>query len=438
MAAQQDHFIEGLEKMSKRIQDMKIIRKEIHCDVWFLNKIKKESWGGCAPIDIPIETSPSGSVKMGECLPEDPAKGSFEKGECKDIGSIWGSLCLDAKSLRCYGQVGKESYVSLLRDQLPALSRKMIKTVDRMIINDGTITQVTANPMDYDGQDAGSIVAGTADGCLFVRCPDELCLKEELEISSVSLPTPIKVYVNAIDCTSHKITFQTNKPDGTAPVLADLSVFEDVTTDEVFIRSCGYAESEACGELFGSIESCLFKGDTLYGVRRDQVPQFQSQCYDLSEKINPANALSLVFKLMYRHMDRCSAKDSLELLVPYRFFAVIAQELQHQKQYDNSDHPKAFYGYTSVCIVTPRGQIKITAVPKMPEDRIWCLDFSTWKWMGDTGTNDIEGPAGQPKWHRERGCTYRYYRDIQFKGKLICKMPKNNFKINIGNSYDDC
>lgn len=438
MAATQDHFIEGLEKMSKTIQDEKLIRKEIHCKSWFLNKIKKKYWGGCAPIEIPVETSPAGTVSMGECLPEDPHKGSFDIGRCEKIGRITGSLCLDSKSLRCYGQVGKESYVSLLKDQLPALAKRMLKTVDNLIINDGTVSTVIANPYPVGEADAGTITAGTADGCLYVHCPDEFCPGQQYEISSITLPTPIKVYVTEVCCVSHKVTFQTNKPDGTAPVPADLSIFDTATPgEEVYIRPCGFAAQEACGNMFGSIESILYKGDTLFGINRKKVPQFQSMRYDLSKTITSANALHLVYKTLFKHMDRCSAKDSYELLVPYRFWSVLAEELQHSKEYDNGDC-EAFIGYSEITYKSPRGRIKITAVPKMPQDRIWCLDFSTWEWYGDTATKDLDGPMGQPKWHRERGCQYLYYRDIEFSGKLINKSPKNNFTIYIGNNYDDC
>lgn len=436
--ATQDHFIEGLNKMAKVIQDEKLIRQEVECKSWFMDKIKKRYYAGCSEIKFPMQFSDAGTISMGECLPEDPWKGSYDLGTCSKLGKISGSLCLDEETLRCYGKINKESYIGLIGDDLRRMSERMVRMVDNLLVNDGTVTQVIANPVAVDGNPAGTLTAGDSlsQGCIFVRCPEEFQRGHQYEISSEGLPTPLKVYVTSIDCNAYSVCFQTNPVDGTAAVPAVLAPY-DTAVETIYIRPCGFSEQAACGNMFGSINDCLFNGDTHFGIDRNLSPMLQGQEYDISETITAATALTDLYKIMYRIQERCGSNE-MEFMVPYRLFRVLAQELQHSKDYENRDE-KAFYGYTSICLLGPAGRIKITAVPKMPEDEIKFLDFSSFMWFGDSSVKDPEGPgSSQPAWHRERKCGYIYFRDVFFRGKLICTAPKKSGRIKIGLNYDNC
>lgn len=78
--AYESHFVEGLDKMSKTIQDHKLVTQECERESFVLSRVKnKMRWNGCAPHEIPLQTGWAGTISMDECLPESPKKSSYDK-----------------------------------------------------------------------------------------------------------------------------------------------------------------------------------------------------------------------------------------------------------------------------------------------------------------------------------------------------------------------
>lgn len=95
MALENEHYVDGLDKMSKIIQEERLIKNEVECKSFFLSKIRKKAWDGCGRYDIPFQFSSAGTITMDECLPMDPYKGSYDKGFCDKLAKISLSLCAD-------------------------------------------------------------------------------------------------------------------------------------------------------------------------------------------------------------------------------------------------------------------------------------------------------------------------------------------------------
>lgn len=74
------HPIEGLNLMSKTIQEHKLVMQECEERSFVMNRVKThKDWRGCSPYEIPLELSFGGTITMEQCLPENPAKSSYDK-----------------------------------------------------------------------------------------------------------------------------------------------------------------------------------------------------------------------------------------------------------------------------------------------------------------------------------------------------------------------
>ena len=437
MATGNNHYLEGLEKMSKTIQEEKLITQECERKAFVLGRVKKKGWNGCAPYELPLKTGSAGLVSMEECLPTSVFKGSYDKGIVQEQGEIHGSLCVDEKHLRCYKSINKESYIDLIGDDLGAISRRMTHNVDRMLLLDGTVAEVTSNRTIIGGAPVGTLPSGDSvvPGSLFVKCPKEFERGQKYEVSSVSLTTPLTVYVTAVNAQDSYIVFQTNPLDGTAAVPAVMAPYDSLT-EEVYIRPAGDKFQQDCGMAFNSLASNLFQGDW-YGVNRDASPLLRGDRYDISTA-TATNVTKKLLDVFYQRAEECS-QETMEVLVPYGLFGVLSKELENSKERTDKDKG-ARIGFRSVTFCLPEGDgdVKVTAVPKMKANTAWILDWDSWMWLGDTSTRDPEAPGSQPSWYRERNCGYLYWKDIYFRGKLVCRKPCDNAKIDLGDQYLIC
>lgn len=439
MAFGTDHGAEGLDKMSKAIQEEKLVTQACQRDTFVLNRVtKKKQWNGCAPYEIPVKTSRAGTVSMEECLPDAPYKGSYDKPIVTGQGEIHGSLCVEERDLRCYKTINKESYISLIGDDLIDVAKEMKYSVDRMLLLGGILDQVTSNPRKLGAADANTLASGdtVVPGSLFVKCPKQWQRGMQAEITSESITTPLKVYVTSVNAQDSYVVLQTNPVDSTAAVPAVMAPYDSLT-ERVFLRPCGYQAQADCGMGFGSLESNLFDGADYYGVSRDSSPIFRGDNYDIAG-VTPTNVIKKFSEIFYERAEECS-QDTMEVLVPYKLFRIFSQELENSKERYDKDK-KALVGFSTVSFCLPDGEapVKITAVPKMADDTAWILDWSTWMFLGDTQAKDPEAPSSQPSWYRERGCNYKYFKDIYFRGKLVSTRPCDNARIQLGTEYAVC
>lgn len=170
------HYIAGLDLMSKTIQDHKLVTQECETKSFVMSRVRnKMRWNGCAPHEIPLKTGNSGEISMEECLPTDVFKGAYDKMIIKNQGEIHGTLCVDNKNLRCYKEINKESYISLIGDDLQRISRRMVHYVDRGLLMSGAITEITSNPGVVAGAPVNTLDPGDSveAGSLFIKCPKE-------------------------------------------------------------------------------------------------------------------------------------------------------------------------------------------------------------------------------------------------------------------------
>lgn len=306
----------------------------------------------------------------------------------------------------------------------------MISYVDRMIMLDNTVAEVTANSTTLGGTvQPGDVTTGDnpVPGALFVKsCSVKEFQKGEVyEICSDNFPTPLKVYVSGINNTDNYVTFQTNEPDGSAPVPAVLAVY-DVSSDTVRIKPSGHTKAAECNSSFGSIDNCLgFDGsETIHGINRNQSPMLSGDLFDISTS-DGASILKDLSDVFAQMMEQCNSSENVEVMVSYAFFNFLSIELQHAKQYvqpvtgGTGTSDKAKFGYHALCFASPNGGlVTIRAVPKMKEDTAYVLDYSSFLWLGDSNYTEPHQPgSGQPKWYRERSCGYRYFRDVYFRGE---------------------
>ena len=421
----------GLDKMSKVIQEEKIVNHFVMKKSWFLNKIQKKTWNGKAPYECPMKLSPAGSISAGCVHDDDPWKGKFEKGQITGLGRFTGTLCLSSKELECYNKIDKESYVKLVGNDVQDLGERMVQNVDSILVN-SSVSDVIANPhVTVGGAAAGTITAGDALGNLYVRNPYVFSCGHKYEVYSDSQGA-LTVFVTSVDAAQQKITFQTNKvEDGVAAVPADLSAY-DTAAERVLIRTFGYTAELAKGNTVGDLHECLFGDGDLHGLPRSISPYMKGLDYDISAGITPANVLDRIYKKYFEIHEQCHKVGFREALVPYKLYYVLVSELQRSKEYVQRDS-KVSYGFQTVCMDGPFGELRFTPIPHMPEDEMLFIDFSSLMWLGSSSYFNPAAPSGNPGWHVERRSDcYVYFRDIYFKGRLICKSPGMNARIKLG------
>lgn len=436
-----DHTNAGLQKMQKIIQDEKLISCRIMKDSFLMNKIKKRSWSGCTRIDFPFELAEAGSINVGCYADENEIfKGKYDKGFIDSSGFISYALCVHQKDLIVHDAIDEESYIKLVGDQISNISKLMTSRVDNMLWNGGSLTTPIANPnVLADGTPAGGITTGDANGCIYVSKPEKLRCGDRVELTSATVPVPLVGYVSEIDVNSHKIKIVDTMPGLGAGAPVDLSSI-DVTASPK-IKPFGSYDAEQCGETFGSIDECLgLDGSaTLFGINRNVSPIFRGHEYDISADINPTNALDKLFETYYKMLERCMV-DEADMFVSYKFFAVLVKQLQYQKDYMTRDESKANFGFRSICLLGPSGQIRVTPIKCIPDERAYVLDMSSWMWYGDSGAQDPTAPNGKMKsWYDVRTTKgYKFIKDGSFQGKLVCKKPISNAVITLGRNWLAC
>lgn len=436
-----DHTNAGLNEMQKIIQDQKLITCRVMKDSFLMGKLKKRKWSGCTRVDFPFELAESGSIQMGCYADEDEIfKGKYAKGFCDKSGFMSYALCVYEKDLIVHDGVDEESYIKLVGDQISNISKLMTSRIDNMLWNGGSLTTPIANPEPLlDGTPAGAIVGGDSNGCIYVSKPEKLRCGDRVEIASAVVTVPIVGYVTKIDVNSHKITIEDTMPGlaGGAPV--DLSAI--LVANSPTIKPYGTYDSEQCGETFGSIDQCLgLDGSkTLFGIDRDKSPIFRGHCYDISADINPTNALDKLFETYYKMLERCMV-DEADMFVSYSFFALLVKQLQYQKDYMAKDESKANYGFRSICLLGPSGQIKVTPIKCIPNDKAYILNTDSWYWYGSSGVEDPKSPSGSYRgWYETRTTKgYKYIKDGGIWGKLVCTKPISNAVIKLGTNYLSC
>lgn len=421
------HFIEGLDLMSKNIQEHKLVMQECEERSFVMNRVKmKKDWRGCAPYEIPLELSFGGTITMEMCLPEEPAKAAYEKLIVREQGQISASLCVEERTLRKHKKIDKESFIQLFGTQLDQISRKMTRWVDRGLLLSGSVDEIVSNRAALNGNPRGTLPAGDSvvPGSLFVKCPKSFYRGDKFEIVSDTITAPLTVYVTSVNSADSYIVLQTNPVDQSAPVPAVLAGY--LLEDNVRLLPCGYTEQKECGMGFCSIDEALgFDGSTTYlGVDRSRSPILQGDIYDLTDVTGPTIVKELL-QVFYRRLEDCSS-ENMELLVPYALFAIIVQEFEYTKERDGKEKD-AVYGYRTIRFCTPEGEVRVTPIAKMREDKAYIIDWSTFMWLGDMSyKNPYEVGTTQPSWHRERGCSYTYFKDIYLHGKLVNVMPCKN------------
>lgn len=179
-----------------------------------------------------------------------------EKLEIKNFNGnklqISASLCIEERTLRKHKKVDKESYISLIGNQLDRISRKMHRYVDRGYLLDGAVDEVTSNVNAIDGNPARSLPPGDSivPGSLFVKCPKSFYRGDKFEIVSDTIPTPLTVYVTSVNSSDSYIVLQTNPVDESAAVPAALAGY--LLEDNVKLLPCGFTEQKNCGELLAA------------------------------------------------------------------------------------------------------------------------------------------------------------------------------------------
>lgn len=428
MGTQYSSVLTQLNKMTKDYQLEKITMDAIAKSTYAFDKIKKVSWSGVGGVNsgryqVPTQTAQETTVQVGSLeVAGNIHQGKYEKGYEDTSAEMWGALKFHEKELREHRNLD-QAWEKLIGNKVEQISDLMATRLEHQFLNGGAISRMIPDPA------TGAIVAGTAGGQFFVERPERFAIGEKLEVLS-DTQLPLEVYVFSINMNTNELVCSTNR---LTLVPVNLSAF--TVADNARIAVSGITN-----EPFLNLEHFLLPAgigagsNTIHNVLKSSAPIYQSQIFDAMNingvAMNDVNALSLLYKIYYRVKMQGKVKQP-EILVPLGLFAVIAESAQTYKDYSdkNGDITTAGYGFSSIKLTGPYGDMKVTALESLPHDKAYIIDFSTFRFAGRDILNDGR-ELGARDWHDVRTAQgYEYIKDICLVGKFICTHASKNAVI---------
>jgi hypothetical protein len=363
---------------------------------YFWNKIKKEQgWKG-GTIEIPIEGGEASSLRFGKLVrSNDISSGTYDLALCTSQPELWGALKFWEKDLERHDSL-EESYLKLVPNKLNQFIERKSERVSMCLLGDGSIAALTAN--------------GEADGEITVDHPEHFTLKEKVVIDD-SNSSPTEGYVVAINMETKKLTIHDARTGGSA---IDLTGYTTAQGAKVYLPD---EQSNGFLGLADYIFSATNGGsDSYFDKTKLSYPVLQAHQFSGSAWTK-ATILEDLFTVFYDTVQRGKGAAE-EMLVPFHVFKAVASELQENRDYVTADK-KAGYGFRSLNLIGPEGEMTITALRDMPATKSYILDWSCLEFRGDKFFERKRHLGGQ-EYHMERTEDgYVYIQDIKFYGQLI-------------------
>ena len=412
-----------LNKMTKDYQLEKITMDAIAKSTYAFDKIKKVNWAGESRYLVPSQTAQESTVQVGSLeVAGNIHQGKYEKGYEDVASELWGALKFHEKELRVHKNLD-QAFEVLIGDKVEQISDLMGTRIEQQFLNGGAISKMIPDPA------TGAIVAGTATGQFFVERPERFIVGEKLEVVSDTQPA-LEIYIFAIDMNTHELICSTNRA-----TLVPVSLTAYTVADNARIAVWGIT-----AEPFLNLENFLLPlgigagSNSIHNVLKASAPIYQAQSFDASNingvAMNDVNALQLLYKIYYR-VKMVGKVKMPEILVPMGLFAVIADSAQTYKDYNdkNGDLTTAGYGFSSIKLTGPYGDMKVTALESLPHDKAYIVDFASFRFAGRDILNTGR-ELGARDWHETRTPTgYEYIKDVCLVGKFICTHASKNAVI---------
>lgn len=386
----------------KRYQPYTLLIDTLKKKNYFWNTVRKsQGWKG-GILEVPFEGGEYSSLEMGQLTASsDVASAKYLMGTVSVPKELHGTMKFYEKDLDRHGDLEK-SYLEIVPAKVDQFIARMGERISIMLLADGAVAAATLD--------------GTAGGVLAVDRPEHFTLGEKVEIKDADTAA-VQGYVTAIDMAAKTIKVETARSAGAA---VNLSAFTVAAKAKVYIP--GASGNEGFTSLGSQLLSAANGGSTnIHGLAKSASPILQAQQHSGASM----TASNILDKLIDFHYDtvQLGKGEPNEILVSFAHFKAIAKKLEQGKASASLTEKSAGYGFRSVAIVGPQGELKITALRDMPTDRMYMLDWAGIDFHGDKFFERKRHLDGNEYFLERATSGYAYLVDTKFYGDLVVRAP---------------
>lgn len=393
-----------------------LMREEWAKRDYFYSKVEKEDgWvGGNLP--VPFEGAMASSVEFGALTAEnDISEYDYVRGNVSAQQEVWGTMVFNQRDLWEHGGPKEKTFLKILPQQLNHFMDQLKMKVSINLLSGPHLDVVT--------------VDGTAGGVLGVARPDRFTIGQKLTLIDGNT-AQANYYVIAIDMNDSTITLSATRGGAAADVSA-FTVAQSAKVYEVGVLVAGTPTNK-----FQSVGDALLSaanggGATLHGVSKVAYPFLQAQNIS-GAAISASNLLEKLFDAFNQVRVRARGSNAREFLMSYKHLGTAMKLIETQKGgfKVTADSRKASqYGWDEIEITSVKGTLKLVGIQEMPDDKIYIVDWDSFKFCSNGGFKDNVDPDGN-RYHKVRGTTgYKYIVDMALFGELVVKAPHKSAVI---------
>lgn len=394
----------------KRYRPINILKDEVKKrDYMFRNIKKDQKWKG-GRYQIPVMTGPATSVKFGQltaasAIDEVAEEMAYET----DYAEIMQSLIFNQKDLAA-GDNYEGSFIKVMMDTLEPASRTFKEIISHSLLLGSAIDSLTAN--------------GSASGVAAVNFPERFDL-DQLVILRNNDPAAAEYYVIAVDLNAKNITVSASRGGAAADISAYTIAKESkIHYDGTVNTSTGALQNSMNSLKDGLLSAANGGSASLHNLTKASFKQWQAHNEDLIGA-SAETLIEFLFKA-YVASARKGRGNPSEILVSYDNFQYIVNSLETNRRFSVSDQ-KSGYGFVSVKLLGPGGQLKITALREMDNDIAPIVDWNSFRLAGMRFFEPVKSPkSGDPVFEVRNVSGYQYIMDVAFYGNLIFYHPSYN------------
>lgn len=389
--------------MLKRYMPYSLLEEEMKKRMFFWDKVEKDNGWEEGVLEVPFVGNEASSLLWGSLTPQaDIAEADYVLGTVSVQPELWGTMIFNEKDLRRHVSMEK-SYLKILPGKIDQFVRHTAERVSIQLLDNGTVSKVTG-----DGQVGGTIT---------VARPYLFQLGERVEILDDDTAAPAATYITAIDVNSGVLTIEDARSGGSA---VDLSAYTVAANAKVQVLG---TDANGMTSLADQLLSAGNGGSaTIAGQTKADYPHLQARNIDGSG-FSASTLLDDVFDAHYDISERGKGNPT-EILMSMGNYKNIAKDIETNRRYAAGE-AKAGYGFRSTKLIGSSGDIVITALRDMPDDKMYFMDWSALKFYHPKNAFERKRTNGEEFFVIRATSGYQYVVDIRFAGDLIVHQPSH-------------
>jgi hypothetical protein len=394
------HTTTNLQEMLTEYLPHDLITEEFQKHNFLWNAFEKDkSWKNGTDYVVPWEFAPNTDLNMGGLIAETDIGdlGVYKKAKKSDQPELWGAIKFHQKDLERYSDL-KQSFLKILPGKITRFTEYMQQVVPCVILRGGALAIATGN--------------GNVSGEIAVDRPQYLSLNQKIIIIDDN-SAAVTGFIRAIDMNAKKIQVYSARSGGAA---VDLSAMTAAAHAKVMIPGADSEQFETFEKYL--LPASLGGSDTIYGVNKSLAPILQPQIVD-GTSWSTSNVLDKMYDFYYDVKTLGKVKET-ELMVPYPIFKACAKLMQGSKRFIEGKK-EAGYGFNKITLIGAEGEMTITGMVDMPNDKIFMLDKADFLYAGDKFFEKLKQQDGNEFFTVRKTTGYEHIVDIGARFDLIAK-----------------